>query len=85
MVRRRRDGRDFGQGLTGSFIHVLRHTYATLALSTGVDLTTVARRLGDDEVTVLRTYSHAVPSVEERAAEVVAAVFADKPLTNAAV
>jgi site-specific recombinase XerD len=54
-------------------LHTLRHTAATLALSKGVDLTTVARRLGDDEVTVLRTYSHLVPSSDERAAEVLAA------------
>jgi integrase len=69
---------------TGS-IHVLRHTCATLALSKGIDLTTVARRLGDNEVTILRTYSHLVPSADEKAAEVLAGVFADKPLTNSPV
>jgi len=54
----------------------------TLALSKGIDLTTIARRLGDNEVTILRTYSHHVPSADEKAADVLAGVFADRPLTN---
>jgi site-specific recombinase XerD len=39
-------------GIPKGSLHVLRHTCATFALSKGIDLTTVARRLGDDEATV---------------------------------
>jgi hypothetical protein len=46
-------------------------------LGVGTDLTTVARRLGDDEVTVLQTYSHHVPSADERTADVLAAALVD--------
>jgi integrase len=64
-------------GIPKGSLHVLRHTCATLALSKGIDLTTLARRLGDDEVTVLQTYSHLVPSADERAADVLASVLVD--------
>jgi hypothetical protein len=74
-----------GAGIPTGSLHVLRHTCATLALSKGIDLMTVAWRLGDDEVTVLRTYSHLVPSADERAADVLAAVLVDNPLTNPAI
>jgi integrase len=68
-------------GIPTGHLHVLRHTSATLVLSRGVDLTTVARRLGDDEVTVLKTYGHLVPAADERAAEVLGSVLDDFSLT----
>jgi integrase len=60
---------------TGS-LHILRHTAATLALTSGVPLHIVAARLGDDPKTVLSTYAHLLPSSDEIAAERVAAAVA---------
>jgi integrase len=60
---------------TGS-LHVLRHTAATLALTAGVPVHTVAARLGDDPKVVLSTYAHLLPQSDELAAEWVAAVLA---------
>jgi hypothetical protein len=44
----------------------------------------VAARLGDDPTILLSTYAHLLPRSDAQAAEAVAAVLADKPLTNAA-
>jgi integrase len=65
-------------------MHVLRHTAATLALTANppVPLHVVAGRLGDDPKTVLSTYAHLLPHSDAMAAEAVAAVLADKPLTK---
>jgi len=57
-------------------LHVLRHTAATLALTSGVPVHIVASRLGDDPKTVLSTYAHLLPQSDELAAERVAAVLA---------
>jgi integrase len=59
---------------TGS-LHVLRHTAATLALTSGVPLHIVAARLGDDPKTVLGVYSHLLPQSDELAAERIAAAL----------
>jgi hypothetical protein len=59
---------------TGS-LHVLRHTAATLALTSGVPVHIVAARLGDDPKTVLGVYSHLLPQSDEIAAERVAAAL----------
>jgi integrase len=66
-------------------IHVLRHTAATLALTATppVPLHVVAGRLGDDPRTLLGTYAHLLPHSDAQAAEAVAAILADKALTNA--
>ena len=66
---------------TGS-LHILRHTAATLSLTNGVPLHVVAGRLGDDPKTILSTYAHLLPLSDEMAAQTVAAVIADKPLTS---
>jgi integrase len=68
---------------TGS-LHTLRHTSATLALTNGVPLHVVAARLGDDPKTVLGVYSHLLPNSDEMAAETLASVLVDKPLTEPA-
>lgn len=70
---------------TGS-LHILRHTAATLALTATppVPLHIVAARLGDDPTTMLSTYAHLLPRSDAQAAEAVAAVLVDKPLTNTA-
>ena len=56
-------------------LHGLRHTHATLALAAGVHPKVVSERLGHASVSItLDTYSHAVPALEEEAAEKVAAL-----------
>jgi integrase len=59
---------------TGS-LHILRHTPATLALTSGVPVHIVAARLGDTPTTVLSTYAHLLPQSDEIAAERVAAAL----------
>ena len=55
--------------------HDLRHTHATLALQAGVHPKVVSERLGHATVSItLDTYSHAIPVMEEEAAERVAAL-----------
>jgi integrase len=55
----------------------LRHTYATLALSAGVHPKVVSEVLGHASISItLDIYSHAIPAMQESAAErVVALVF----------
>lgn len=55
--------------------HDLRHTHATVMLQAGIHPKVVSERLGHATVSVtLDTYSHAVPSLQEDAAEKAAAV-----------
>lgn len=63
-------------GLPVGTLHVLRHTAATLALTSGVPVHIVAARLGDNPNTVLSTYAHLLPQSDELAAERVAALLA---------
>lgn len=47
-------------------IHDLRHSHASLLISSGVPITAVSRRLGHDNVTVtLNTYAHIMPSDDD--------------------
>lgn len=56
-------------------LHDLRHSHATLALRAGVHPKVVSERLGHATVSItLDTYSHAIPAMEEEAAEKVAAL-----------
>ena len=58
-------------------LHDLRHTHATLALRAGVHPKVVSERLGHATVAItLDTYSHAIPAMQEEAAERVAALVA---------
>jgi integrase len=55
--------------------HDLRHTHATLALAAGVHPKVVSERLGHASVAfTLDTYSHAIPAMQETAAELVASL-----------
>lgn len=59
-------------------LHDLRHTSATLLLSEGVDIRTVANRLGHSQTsTTLNVYAHALPAADERAARVLSERLAD--------
>jgi integrase len=62
-------------GISTGTLHTLRHTAATLALTSGVPVHIVAARLGDDPKTVLSTYAHLLPQSDEIAAERVAALI----------
>jgi integrase len=62
-------------GIPTGTLHILRHTAATLALTSGVPLHIVAARLGDTPQTVLGTYAHLLPQSDELAAERVAAAL----------
>jgi integrase len=57
-------------------LHGLRHTYATLALSSGVNPRIVSGRLGHSTVALtLDIYSHVLPQADQDAAERVAALI----------
>ncbi len=52
-------------------LHDLRHTSATILLAEGVDIRTVAHRLGHAQTsTTLNVYAHALPAADEHAAQV---------------
>ena len=56
--------------------HDLRHTYATIALQAGVHIKVVSERLGHSDIALtLNIYSHAIPALEEAAADRVASVI----------
>ena len=61
-------------------LHDLRHTHATLALRAGIHPKVVSERLGHATISItLDTYSHAIPAMQEEAAEKIAnLVFAVK-------
>jgi integrase len=61
-------------------LHDLRHTHATHALQAGVHPKIVSERLGHSTVmTTLDTYSHALPSLQREAAELIAGLVGDAP------
>jgi integrase len=62
-------------------LHALRHYNATELLRNGVDLTTVAGRLGHGGggATTLRVYAAFVPESDKRAASVIAGQIPEIP------
>jgi len=55
-------------GLDGVSLHVLRHSYASIAISNGVPIPAVSERLGHaDQNITLSIYAHALPA-DRRAA-----------------
>jgi integrase len=64
-------------GLPPIRLHDARHTHATMALQAGVHVKVVSERLGHSSIALtLDTYSHAIPAMQEEAAEQIAALFA---------
>jgi integrase len=62
----------------GIRLHDLRHYVATRLLTAGVDVRTVAGRLGHrNPSTTLNVYSHFVPESDQQAAEVLGRIFGD--------
>ena len=62
-----------GSSLPRIRLHDLRHTYATLALQSGVHPKIVSERLGHSTIALtLDVYSHALPTLQQEAADRVA-------------
>jgi integrase len=60
-------------GLRRIRLHDLRHTHATIALRAGVHPKTMSERLGHATVAItMDTYTHAIPALQEEAAELIA-------------
>lgn len=71
-------------GLEDVTLHTFRHTHASLLIAAGVDIKTISRRLGHENINItLQTYGHLMPGQDERAADtmdsVLAAVLATRP------
>ena len=65
-----------GSGMPRIRLHDLRHGHATLALEAGVHPKVVSERLGHASIGItLDTYSHAIPAMQEEAAERIAALI----------
>lgn len=61
-------------------IHSLRHTNASLMIMNGVNVTTVAKRLGHSNAsTTTRIYAHAIQSADEQAADILQDLLNKKP------
>lgn len=57
-------------GLTRIRFHDLRHTHATLLLSQGIDIKTIANRLGHSNIsTTLNTYAHVLDELDRSATD----------------
>lgn len=70
-------------GVTGIRLHDLRHYVATRMLSAGVDVRTVAGRLGHrNPSTTLNVYSHFVPQSDQQAAAALGQIFDDAMVLN---
>ena len=51
-------------------VHGLRHTYATLLISSGIDIATVSKCMGHDSITTtIQTYSHLLPDGQQKCAD----------------
>ena len=58
-------------------LHALRHHHASSLIAAGVDVLTVSRRLGHGSPTVtLTVYGHLYAGADDKAAQVVEAMFA---------
>jgi len=53
------------EGKASKRIYDLRHTYATMSLSAGVSLYSLARRMGTSVAMIDATYGHLAPDAEE--------------------
>src|SRR5262249_61048226 len=71
-----------GAGLERLGPHVLRHTFASRLVMTGVDLRTFQELLGHKSITMTMRYSHLSPSHTRRALEVLEQRFSGKIPSN---
>ncbi|MGI6609252.1 MAG: site-specific integrase [Limnochordia bacterium] len=66
--------------LEDATLHTFRHTHASLLIAAGVDIKTISRRLGHENITItLQTYGHLMPGQDERAADVMDTILAGLP------
>lgn len=57
-------------GLAGITFHTLRHTHASILIYQGVDIKTISRRLGHENIAfTLQVYGHLLPGQDEGAAD----------------
>lgn len=57
--------------------HDLRHSNATLLIAGGIDIETISKRLGHENVAItLNRYGHALPSQDEKARSVISGMLA---------
>lgn len=55
--------------LAGVTLHTFRHTHASILIAQGVDIKTISRRLGHENITTtLQIYGHLLPGQDENAA-----------------
>jgi integrase len=60
-----------------AFLHSLRHTHASSLIAAGVDVLTISRRLGHATPSItLGIYGHLFSNTDDRAAQVIEALFA---------
>lgn len=66
--------------MEGVGLHTFRHTHAALLIAAGVDIKTVQRRLGHENVSItLQIYGHLLPGQDERAAQAMDRLFLNTP------
>jgi integrase len=71
-------------GMSGVTLHSLRHTHASMLIASGVDIITVSRRLGHCSPKVtLEVYGHLINGGDDRAAQIVGAVFGNGSISVA--
>lgn len=59
----------------GISLHELRHTYATLLISSGIDFKTAAKILGHDVEQTMKTYSHVTDDMMKKATGIIENIF----------
>jgi integrase len=64
-------------GIEYKNFHTCRHYVASSLLSRGLPITAVARYLGHDEITLLRTYSHLIRGMEHLVPSAMDSVLSD--------
>lgn len=58
-------------------LHSLRHHHASNLIAAGIDILTISRRLGHANPSItLAVYGHLYPNTDDRAAQVIEAMFA---------
>ncbi|WP_050607234.1 site-specific integrase [Clostridium niameyense] len=61
--------------LAGITMHELRHTYATLLISSGIDFKTAAKILGHTVEMTMRIYSHVTDDMMKKATKIIENIF----------
>lgn len=56
-------------------LHELRHTYATMLISNGIDIKTAAEFLGHDVELTYKTYSHVTDEMKKKASQKIKEIF----------